>query len=133
VSQGLFESYTAEIVRALIALAAVCLLAVFVVRSMARRGFGTRSHSGAVKVIQRVALEPRRALYLVRAGSRFLLIGISEGGGPQLLAELDPETVPEEVLSSQPSEDLSDTLWRMMRLKRGKIYEPNHSRKSSDK
>lgn len=132
-SQGLFESYAAEIARALVALAAVCLLAVFVVRGMARRGFGTRSHWGVIRVIQRVALEPRCALYLVRAGSRFLLIGISEGGGPQLLAELDPETVPEEALLSQPSEDLSDKLWRMMRLKRGKIYEPNHSRKSSDR
>jgi flagellar biogenesis protein FliO len=133
VSQGLFESYAAEIARALIALAAVCLLAVFVFRGMAKRGFGMRSHSGAVRVIQRVALEPRRALYLVRVGSRVLLIGISESGGPQLLAELDPATVPEELSLSQPSESLGDRLRRLIRSRGGRVYEPNRSRESSDR
>ena len=132
-SQGLFESYAAEIARALIALAAVCLLAVFVFKGMAKRGFGMQSQLGTVRVIQRIALEPRRALYLVRAGSRVLLIGISEGGGPQLLAELDPETVPEELSLSQPSEGLSNRLWRLIRLKGGKAYEPNRSKETTGK
>ena len=132
-SQGFFESYVAEIARALIALAAVCLLAVFIFRSMAKRGFGTQSRLGAVRVIQRIALEPRRSLYLVRAGSRVLLIGISEGGGPQLLAELDPETVPEEATSSQPSQGLGDRLRRMIQSKRGRVYEPNGSNESSNR
>jgi len=133
VSQGLFESYAAEIVRGLIALAAVCLLAVFVFRGMARRGFGIRSQPGAVRVIQRIALEPRRTLYLLRAGPRVFLIGISEGGGPRMLAELDPETIPEEAAIAHSSDSLSDKLWPIIRFTGGRVYEPDRSKESSDR
>lgn len=132
-SQGLFASYAAEIARALIALTAVCLLAVFVIKGMARRGFAKGSYSGAVRVVQRVALEPRRALYLVRAGSRLLLIGVSESGGPQLLAELDPETVPEQVFVPQPTEGLRDRLLRMIRSRGTAVDESNRSKEPSDR
>jgi flagellar biogenesis protein FliO len=114
VSPGLFESFTAELIRAVIALAAVCLLAVVIFRGVAKRGFGMRSDTGIVRVIQRVALEPRRTLYLIRAGSRVLLIGISESGGPQLLAELDPKEVPANSSLPQPSDGLSDKFRRII-------------------
>jgi flagellar biogenesis protein FliO len=114
VSPGLFESFTAELIRAVVALAAVCLLAVVIFRGMAKRGFAARSDAGVVRVIQRIALEPRRTLYLIRAGSRVLLIGISENGGPQLLAELDPKEVPVGPTLPQSSDGLSDKFRRII-------------------
>ncbi|MBN1652324.1 MAG: flagellar biosynthetic protein FliO [Deltaproteobacteria bacterium] len=131
-SHTLFESYTAEIARAIIALVAVCVLAIFILKSMARRGVGMRSDSGAVRVIQRIALEPRRSLYLVRAGSRLLLIGISEGGAPQLLAELDPKIVAEQKELPKPLNRFGETLRRIIDQKSGDLSDARRSRRCSN-
>lgn len=103
-SAGILSSYAIDLLQALIALAAVCLLAVVVLTMAARRGFGTGPRGGPLKLLQRIPLEGRRTLYLVGAGSRVFLIGVSEGGGPVLLAELDAATVPEEPETQQPGE-----------------------------
>jgi hypothetical protein len=44
--------------------------------------------------VQRVPLEPRKALYVVRAGERTLLIGCADGAAPALIAELPPDASP---------------------------------------
>ena len=77
----------------LLALAGVCVLAWAVLGMLARRGFGRALAAGIgapVEVVQRVPLDSRRALYVVRAGKRLLLVGVGESGAPSLVAELDP-------------------------------------------
>lgn len=76
--------YGAALAQTLLALAGVCALAWWALRQVARRGVGGGGH---VKVLDRVALDARRSVYLLRVGGRVLLVG----GGDQglaLLAEL---------------------------------------------
>ncbi len=70
----------------LLVLALVCGAAWVALRLVARWLEGRRV-GGGVAIIARVPLEPRRALYVVEAGGRRLLIGSSEGG-VSLLTEL---------------------------------------------
>lgn len=86
--------YTSDILQAVLALLGVCALAVLVIRFMASRFPRFGMTRGPVRVLQRVVLEPRRTLYLVRVGPRLLLLGFGEARGPVLLAEIDPQSVP---------------------------------------
>lgn len=76
----------------LLVLAIICGLAWGVVRVMARWMDGRRV-GGVVSIVSRVPLEPRRALYVVEAGGRTLLLGSSEMG-VSLITELDVTSVP---------------------------------------
>jgi flagellar protein FliO/FliZ len=89
------DSYLADLLRTLLALAGVCALAWFGLHRFARRGYAGagKGAAAAVRVLARVPLEARKSLYLVRAGGRVLLIGTGEAGPPALLAELDPSSV----------------------------------------
>lgn len=78
----------ALLVRALVVLLGVCGAAWFVVR-LARR-VGPAAGTGALTVVARLPLEGRRAIYVVRVGSRQLVVGAGEGGGLTTLAELQP-------------------------------------------
>ena len=73
----------------LLVLVLVCVVAWVALRLVARWLEGRRV-GGGVSVVARVPLEPRRALYVVEAGGRRLLIGSSEGG-VSLVTELAPE------------------------------------------
>src|SRR5689334_2625023 len=69
-----------------VSLAVVCVLAYFALRLLAARGLGRGT--GAVRVLARCPLEPRRSVYLVETAGRCFLIGV--GDGPMaLLAEVD--------------------------------------------
>lgn len=94
--------YGVALLQTLLALAAVCVLAWVVLRWGARRGLGLGASRGQVRVLERISLEPRRSLYLVKVGTRVLLIGAGEGGSPAVLAELDPSEVPEEPEQARP-------------------------------
>lgn len=91
------QSFALDLLRTLLALGLVCALVFVSLRLLARRGFGGfrglgfGGSAGPIRVLQRVPLEPRRALYLIAAGKRVLLVGSGEGGAPRLIAELDPE------------------------------------------
>jgi flagellar biogenesis protein FliO len=89
------DSYLADFLRTLLALAGVCGVAWFGLRSLARRGYrgADKASATAVRVLARVPLETRKSLYLVRAGERVLLIGTGDAGPPALIAELDPASV----------------------------------------
>ena len=82
----------AALAQTLLALGAVCALAWWTLRWAARRGVG-RGPAGVIDVVDRVALDPRRSLVVVRVAGRALLLGA--GDGPlTLLAELDPAALP---------------------------------------
>jgi flagellar protein FliO/FliZ len=79
----------------LVALIAVCLLALVALRwGLRRLGMpGSASGGGRIRVLERVAIDPRRSLLLVAVGARVLLVG--SGEGPiTMLAEIDPATLP---------------------------------------
>ena len=86
-------SLAAALAQTLVTLAAVCALAWWVLRWAARRGVG-RSPAGIVTVLDRVALDPRRTLFVVRVGGKALLLGGGDGG-LSVLTELDPATLPD--------------------------------------
>jgi flagellar biogenesis protein FliO len=89
-----------SVLRAMFALLGVCALAWVLLPLLARRGvfrFAGQLSGGRgarVRVLERVALSPRRQLYLVQADSRVFLLGAGEAGAPALIAELEPEPVP---------------------------------------
>jgi len=94
--------YLWDFTRSVLALLGAGALVWLFLRSLGQRGLG-RSE-GPVRVLQRVVLEPRKALYLVRAGDKTLLIGCADGAAPALIAEL-PEgaSVPEASALPEPS------------------------------
>ncbi len=89
--------YLMDLLRALLALAAVCLLAWVALRWASRFGFGKGGQGGRIEILERVALDPRRSLYLVKLGDRVLLVGAGDGGAPSLIKELDESELPEPV------------------------------------
>jgi len=86
-----------QILDGLLILAAVCILVYLVLRyGLGRLHRGGRP-SGTIRIVDRVELDTRRALYAVRVGTkRAFLIGSSESG-IERLAELDPGDLPEGV------------------------------------
>jgi flagellar biogenesis protein FliO len=90
--------YLWDFARSVLALLGAGALVWLLLKSLQQRGFG--KSEGPVRVVQRVALEPRKALYVVRAGDKTLLIGCADGAAPALLTELPegttlPPTAPE--------------------------------------
>ena len=85
-------SLGAALAQTLLTLGAVCALAWWVLRWAARRGVG-RSPAGVITVVDRVALDPRRTLFVVRVGTKALLLGGSDSS-LAVLSELDPATLP---------------------------------------
>jgi flagellar protein FliO/FliZ len=81
--------YGAYLLQTTLALIAVCALAVLVLRLLKQRGIG---RSRGLRVVSRLALEPRRSVYVIEAAGKCLLVGV--GDGPMaVLAELDPAEV----------------------------------------
>jgi flagellar biosynthetic protein FliO len=79
-----------SVMLSLASLGVVCLVAWGALRLLAGRGVGKAS--GAVRVIARCPLEPRRSVYVVEAAGRSFLLGV--GDGPMtVLAELDGDKV----------------------------------------
>jgi flagellar biogenesis protein FliO len=73
---------------------------------------------GAVRVLARCPLEPRRAVYVIEAGGRWLLVGVGEGP-MTVLAELDGEKVRSEVATAAVGPRFSEVLARVMGRKAG--------------
>ncbi len=82
----------------LLILGAVCALAWIVIRVGVRKLYpagvaGAGGRNGALRVVARLPLEPRRTVYILEAAGKTLLVGVSEGGSMTTLAELDPQAV----------------------------------------
>jgi flagellar biogenesis protein FliO len=80
-----------SVARTLIALIGVCALAWVTLAWLARRGLGVSRTDARLRLIGRLALGPRRQLYLVQADARVFLLGAGEAGALSLIAELDRE------------------------------------------
>ncbi|MBX3250937.1 MAG: flagellar biosynthetic protein FliO [Myxococcales bacterium] len=93
-SPPLPSGYGAALLQTLVSLVAVCLLAWLLLRWGARKGLGVGGRGGRIRVIERVALDARRSLYLVEVGGKVLLVGTGDAASPSLLTELDPEAIP---------------------------------------
>jgi flagellar biogenesis protein FliO len=101
-------------------LGVVCLVAWGALRLLAGRGVGRAS--GAVRVVARCPLEPRRSVYVVEAAGRCFLIGVGEGP-MAVLAELDAERINGDVEAAVPSIRFADVLAGVLG-RRAKV-EPN--------
>ncbi len=96
-SERLPGGYGAALLQGLLALVAVSILAWVVLRWAAKVGFGRVPPGRSMALLDHMPLDARRALYLVRVGPRFLLLGVGEGDAPRLLAELAADEVPTEL------------------------------------
>src|SRR6476619_1486366 len=75
-------------------LGVVCLVAWGALRLLAGRGMGRGGlGGGAIRVLARCPLEPRRSLYVIESAGRCLLVGVGEGP-MTVLAELDAAKLP---------------------------------------
>jgi flagellar biosynthetic protein FliO len=82
-----------------VSLGAVCLVAWGALKLLAGRGFGKAT--GAIRVVARCPLEPRRSVYVIEAAGRCFLVGV--GDGPMaMLAELDASALPRERAPAAP-------------------------------
>ena len=78
-----------SVAMSLASLGVVCVLAYLALRWLAGRGVGRAM--GAVKILARCPLEPRRSVYLIETAGRCFLVGV--GDGPMsLLAEVDGQS-----------------------------------------
>lgn len=87
------------VARALLALVGVCVLAWVSLTWLSRRGLIGTPPGTRLQLIERMALSPRRQLYLVRADSRVFLLAAADGGPVSVIAELEgsaPLRQPEE-------------------------------------
>jgi flagellar biogenesis protein FliO len=92
-------------------LGVVCLVAWGALRLLAGRGVGKAS--GAVRVVARCPLEPRRSVYVVEAAGRCFLIGV--GDGPlAVLAELDAERITDQVGAAAQAPSFAEVLTRVI-------------------
>lgn len=89
-------------------LALVCGVA-FVVLYFARR-MGAGRAFGGIELVGQLPLEPRRAIYLVRLGSKVLVVGASEAGLTKL-GEVEAADLPQGKL---PPKTFGDVLSRAL-------------------
>ena len=108
--------YGWELLRAALSLVAVCVVAWVVLRWASRRGLGGAAGSGRMEVLERLPLDPRRSLHLVRVGERVLVVATGEGA-PALLTELALAELPK--LASEPKGSFTDVLGRLRPAARG--------------
>lgn len=92
VATGPDRSIWLDYTKTLLVLGGVCFLAIFATKFMLPRisGMGGRPQSEHIEIIARQTLEPRKTLYLIRAGKSALLLA-SSADTIQLLAALDSQ------------------------------------------
>lgn len=79
-----------------------CAIATWILRRLAP-GMGAGAPGVPLKVLQRASLGPRQGVALVQAGGRVLLVGLADGTGPSLLAELTGEDRDRAVVPAAPA------------------------------
>ena len=98
-------SFFLMLLRTVVALGLVCGLAYVLFRwVLPRLQFPTSTHR-LVRIVDTVALDARRSLYVVEVTNRWLLIASSEAG-VQLISELDAAAAKEELAAMRTSSTL---------------------------
>jgi flagellar biosynthetic protein FliO len=95
------------LVQTIFMLAFICALAYIVIRLLKRFG-GAPASSNLIEVIDRVALDQRKGLYVIKVTGRYLLIGTSDNG-VQLISELDAEAVEGDVQTLERQPDIMNS------------------------
>jgi flagellar protein FliO/FliZ len=95
------------LVQTIFMLAFICALAYIVIRLLKRFG-GAPASGNLVEIIDRVALDQRKGLYVIKVTGRYLLLGTSENG-VQLIGELDADAVERELQSAERRPDLMNS------------------------
>jgi flagellar biogenesis protein FliO len=73
--------FATQLVRTSVALIVVCVAAFWLVRYAAQRGLlGAQSRAKHLSVIDKIALDAKRSVHLVRVGKRVLVLGASDEG-----------------------------------------------------
>jgi len=90
-----------QLFQSAMALVGVCVAAWLVLRWIAQRQYGANGAPRNLRVLERVALDPRKSVFLVEAGSRVFLLGASDQS-VNTLAELSRED-----LASLPAREAS--------------------------
>ncbi len=79
--------YGALLLRMVIGLGAVCLIAVLALKYGLARFAPAANDSGKLEVIDRLSLEPRRSIVVVRVAGQAVVVGMSDAG-MQTLAQM---------------------------------------------
>lgn len=77
-----------------------------------------RAPSRLMRVVARLPLEPRRALYLIEVAGEYFLVGAGEGG-LSTLAELSPESVRAALASLPEAPSLAERLLALAKRPKG--------------
>ena len=96
-SSELFDYLKLLAILGIILVLAYVALRVWLPRLGAMRKFA----SGPIQVAARLTLEPRKSLYIVRAGGEYFLVGTSETG-MHYLTRLDPGRAEETIGETEP-------------------------------
>jgi len=93
--------FTWMFVKVIIVLAFVCVVAFAVIKYVIpKASFVKRGQDSQIELVERFALEPRKSLYILKVGTRFLLVGTSENSLSPLM-ELGRKDLSREI----PQED----------------------------
>lgn len=79
--------YGALLVRMLLGLGAVCLIAVLALKYGLARFAPTSNDSGKLEVIDRLSLQPRQSIVVLRVAEHAVVVGLSDAG-MQTLAQM---------------------------------------------
>lgn len=94
--------YGWELAKVTLSLVVVCVVAVLLLRALRRVTAGKTGPGHHLELLQRCPLSPRQTLWLVRAGSRVLVLGATDHR-IDTLAELDPAELDSVDLNQVPS------------------------------
>lgn len=100
--------YGVALLQTLLALAAVCILAWVVLRWASQKGLGIGATGKHVKVLERLPLDARRTLWVLKIADRILLIGAGDHGSPSTLAEIAAKDLP--ALDAPPKKSFVELL-----------------------
>lgn len=102
------ESLSGQLVRTVLVLGIVVVLVYLTLNVGLRRLMGLRARSGAgsvISVLERIPLDQKRALFLVKAGGEYLLVGGAESG-LGLIAKMDGPEV-ERLMRERPAAQIA--------------------------
>ena len=98
-----------DYIRVLLIFAAIALMAYVTARHWLPKALRLQQpQSGDLAVLARYSLEPRRTLWVVKAGTAVMLVGTSEAG-MQLLSALDPKDFPSSEASGAQASGAPDS------------------------